>query len=369
MTVNLFGLVLGLALGLVAGWLIWGRGTHGSGQAPAEPAELPGRHAADPAGVELARVAEAAATHIGPLHEAIGRLSGQIADMEKERAQALGSLASQIQTMTRTSYRLSDRTDKLVASLRSPQVRGRWGEMQLGRVVELGGMVEHCDFDVQVPARVNGKLVKPDMVIRLSGGRNVVVDAKVPYSAYLDALETTDPEEHAAFLRRHVTELSRRDYIEAFSPTPEFIVLFVPADPFLDAALNVDPELMEFGLAHSVVIATPTTLFALLRTVSLGWRQEDYSQKAREIHRLGREFYTRLTTLTEHYAQVGKALDRAVEAYNASLGSVDARVGVTARKLAEMGVPAHTDRTAAQPQPASRPRPASPQHLQPQRGD
>ena len=373
MTIHIVSLLVGLVLGVVGGWLAWGRGR--SDTAPGREVARgdgtgngDGWGAGDPDAATAnapARVSDVAAS-IAPLNEAVGRLGAELRGMDRDRAATMAALTSQVQAMTRTSTRLSDRTDRLVASLRSPQVRGRWGEMQLSRVVELGGMVEHCDFDTQVTARVEGKLVKPDMVVHLAGGRSIVVDAKVPYAAYLDALETDDPEEHAAFLRRHahqlrshVVELARREYVAAFSPTPEFVVLFVPADPFLDSALQVDPEILEYGMANSVVIATPTTLFALLRTVALGWRQEDFSDKAREIHRLGRQPYPRLGTLNEHYAQVGRALDRTVEAYNSTLGSLDSRVGVTARRLAEMGVPARTDREVRDPQPATRPRPAS----------
>lgn len=366
----LIGLFLGLVLGLAGGWLAWAQRSPRGGAHSAGGATSDDQQAGLPAGGPPAPALSSGelTAQLGPLNDAIGQLAGQLSGMEKDRSATMASLMSQVQAMTRTSSRLTDRTDKLVASLRSPQVRGRWGEVQLNRVVELGGMVEHCDFDTQVAAHIDGQLVKPDMVIRLSGGRSIIVDAKVPYSAYLDALDTPDPEEHTAFLRRHahqlrrhITELSRREYIEAFAPTPEFVVLFVPADPFLDAALHVDPELLEFGMERSVVLATPTTLFALLRTVALGWRQEDFSDKAREIHRLGREFYSRLGTLTEHYTQVGRALDRAVEAYNSTLGSLDSRVGVTARKLAEMGVPARSDRGPTEPRFVNRPRHASTQ--------
>lgn len=288
---------------------------------------------------------------LAPLEKAMERLGFQLQELEADRATAFASLTSQVQAMTRTSTRLSDRTDKLVTALRSPHVRGRWGEIQLERVVELGGMVKHVDFDSQVTATLGGTTVRPDLVIHLAGGRQLVVDAKVPFSSYLDALEAEDPEEHAGFLRRHahllrthVTQLSHRDYIEAFQPTPEFVVLFVPADPFLDAALEVDPEILEYAFERSVVIATPSTLFALLRTVALNWRQEDFSDKAREIQRLGRQLYSRLNTMGDHYNNVGRALGKAVEAYNSTVASLDSRVMVTARRLSELDVPARTDK-------------------------
>ncbi|MDK8843319.1 DNA recombination protein RmuC [Corynebacterium striatum] len=295
---------------------------------------------------------------LAPLEKAMDRLGYQLQELEESRATELAALSSQVQAVTRTSTRLTDRTDKLVGALRSPNVRGRWGEMQLERVVEIGGMLKHVDFNTQATARIQGATVRPDLVIHLAGGRSVIVDAKVPFSSYLDALETEDPEEHAGYLRRHahmlrnhVQALAHRDYIEAFSPTPEFVVLFVPADPFLDAALSVDPELLEFAFERNIVIATPSTLFALLRTVALGWRHEDLSEKAREVQRLGRELYSRLGTLNEHYNKVGRSLEKAVEAYNSSLGSLDSRVSVTARRLYELEIPARTDRRPVEPQP------------------
>ena len=238
---------------------------------------------------------------------------------------------------------LSDRTGKLVTALRAPQVRGRWGEMQLERVVEMAGMVRYCDFDTQVSARGPEGPLRPDLVVRLSGGRTIIVDSKVPFSAYLDALDTEDPEEHAAHLRRHahqlrthVNQLSSKNYSAAFERTPEFTVLFVPADPFLDAALTTDPELLEHAFSRNIILATPTTLVALLRTVGLGWQQEAVNEQAAAIHRLGRQLYSRLNTMAEHYNKVGTALDRAVDAYNSTLGSLESRVMVTARTLNEM---------------------------------
>ncbi|AWB83744.1 DNA recombination protein RmuC [Corynebacterium liangguodongii] len=280
-----------------------------------------------------------------PISAALERLAAQLDDLDEDRALAMNALASQVQSITRTSARLADRTDQLISALRSPQTRGRWGEVQLQRVVELGGMVEHCDFDVQVTALADGTRVRPDMIIRLAGGRHIVVDAKVPFSSYLDALNTDDPEEKQAYMRRHahlmrshVDALSAKAYVAAFHPTPEFVVMFVPADPFLDAGLAIDPELLDYAFARDVVIATPTTLFALLRTVSLGWRNEAAADQAKEIQRLGTELYQRLGTMSEHYNKIGQSLERAVEAYNSTLASLDSRVMVTARKFEQLGV-------------------------------
>lgn len=342
-------LVIGLVIGAALGWLL--RGQHlGSLEELREEPRRAYEGERDAVAASQRRQAELTQS-IAPLEKAMERLGYQLQELEADRATAFASLTSQVQSMTRTSTRLSDRTDKLVSALRSPNVRGRWGEIQLERVVELGGMVDHIDFDTQVSATVDGRQVRPDLVVHLAGGRNLVVDAKVPFSSYLDALEAEDPEEHAGYLRRHahlmrnhVSTLASKDYIGAFQPTPEFVVLFVPADPFLDAALGCDPELLEFAFEKNVVIATPTTLFALLRTVALSWRQEGVSEKAREVQRLGRELYTRLNTLGEHYNKVGRGLEKAVEAYNATLSSMDSRVMVTARRLADLDIPARTDR-------------------------
>lgn len=284
------------------------------------------------------------AAELVQVENALTKLDHTLAELEKERVGAYSSLASHMQAMTRTSLKLTDRTDKLVNALHSPQVRGRWGEIQLERVVELGGMVKHCDFDSQVTAYIGDEMVRPDLVINLSGGRQIVVDAKVPFSAYLDAMDSheLDPEEQAAYLRRHahlvrnhVNLLSAKRYMDAFDPTPEFVVCFVPADPFLDAALQVDPELLEHAFNRNIVLATPTTLFALLRTVALGWRQEDISHKTKDIQRQGRMLLQRLKTFLDHYSKIGRNLEKTVEAYNSTLGSLESRVIVTARRLAE----------------------------------
>lgn len=339
MTSTFLPLLLGLALGVVIGWLWRAART----PAPATPMPPPQPEDATQQ-AELSR-------HLAPLEDAVDKLGGQLKSLETDRAAVYSSLASQVQAMTRTSTRLTDRTDKLVTALRAPQIRGRWGEIQLERVVELGGMVRHCDFDTQVSVRLGGRVVRPDLIVRLSGGRQLVVDAKVPFSAYLDAMDTEDPEEQAGFMRRHahhlrthVTQLSDKNYFEAFSPTPEFVVAFVPADPFLDAALSIDPELLEYAMSRNVVIATPSTMFALLRTVALGWQQEDVSERAREIQRLGRELHQRLHTFGEHYGKIGRSLEKTIEAYNSTLGSLDSRVLVTARRLGEMELSTRTTR-------------------------
>lgn len=363
-TLLIVGLLLGLLIGAALGWFAHSSrypsslSTSGVGAKTLEQSPQ-----TDPAELSLAvnkSVNQTVAQTMVPLEKAMDRLGSQLQELEADRATAFAQLSSQVHSMSRTSTRLSDRTDQLVTALRSPNVRGRWGEIQLERVVELGGMVKHVDFESQVTAYLGNKAVRPDLVVNLSAERHIVVDAKVPFSAYLDALETSDPEEHAAYLRRHahmvrthVQQLSHKDYIEAFSPTPEFVVLFTPADPFLDAALGVDPELLEFAFERNVVIATPTTLFALLRTVALGWRHEDISDKAREVQRLGSELYSRLNTVGDHYNRVGRSLEKAVEAFNSTLSSMDSRVMVTARRLSEMDIPTRTDKRPTTLSPAT----------------
>ena len=215
--------------------------------------------------------------------------------------------------------------------------------MQLQRVVELSGMIKHCDFDTQVSTTSHSSRVRPDLVVHLAGGRDIVVDSKVPLSAYTDALEVNDSEEQAGYLRRHaylmrqhVTQLSAKDYARGFAHTPEFVVMFIPADSFLDAALKCDSELLEFAFSRNIIIATPSTLMALLRTVALGWQSADVEAKAGEIHALGTQLYRRLATLNEHYAKLGSLLDKTVEQYNVMIGSMESRVAVTARRLAEL---------------------------------
>jgi DNA recombination protein RmuC len=278
---------------------------------------------------------------LDPMAAALQRVEGQLRTVEKERESAYAGLVEQVKAMAHNSERLRTETKQLVTALRAPQVRGRWGELQLERIVQLAGMVEHCDFETQVV----GVGVRPDMVVHLAGGKQVVVDAKVPFAAYLEAVETEDPTvhaerlaAHARQLRTHVDQLSGKAYWQSFEPTPEFVVLFVPGDPFLEAALRADPALLEHAFATNVVIATPTTLIALLRTVAYGWRQEALARNAQQVHQLGRELHGRLATMGTHVAKLGRSLDGAVESYNRTVSSLEARVLVTARRLTELKV-------------------------------
>jgi len=286
---------------------------------------------------------------LGPVAQTLHRLDGQLRTVEKERESAYAGLREQVGAMHRTSEQLQGETRQLVTALRAPQVRGRWGELQLERIVQLAGMVEHCDFSRQVTVTDAGgdtdARVRPDLVVHLAGGKEIVLDAKVPFGAYLEAVDATDPDRraerlaaHARHLRCHVDQLAAKTYWQRFECTPEFVVLFVPGDPFLEAALQSDPALLEHAFERNVVIATPTTLIALLRTVAHTWRQEALARNAAQVHDLGRELHARLATMGGHVAKLGRALGGAVDSYNRTVSSLESRVLVTARRFADLEV-------------------------------
>ncbi|MEJ3653749.1 DNA recombination protein RmuC [Actinomycetes bacterium KLBMP 9759] len=289
--------------------------------------------------------AQALGKLLDPVAATLARVEGQLRTVEKERESAYAGLREQVSAMKLSSEQLQMETKQLVNALRAPQVRGRWGELQLERIVQLAGMVEHCDFSTQVTGQGEDGGVRPDMVVHLAGGKQIVVDAKVPFAAYLEAVETKDSAHHteqlaahARQLRQHVDSLSAKSYWEVFTPSPEFVVLFVPGDPFLEAALQSDPSLMEHAFAQNVVIATPSTLIALLRTVAYSWRQEALARNAAQVHQLGKELHGRLATMGTHFAKLGRGLDAAVDSYNRTVSSLEARVLVSARKLTELQV-------------------------------
>ncbi|WP_067816984.1 DNA recombination protein RmuC [Nocardia inohanensis] len=347
----LFALLLVFAAGLGLGWL--GHSARAGQRAAVAEARLAAMHdnerllrqSLGAASEDAARrQSYAIGNLVEPLREAVGTLNRQIQEVEHNRINAYSGLREQVAGMQRTSHQLSTQTGQLVAALRAPQVRGRWGEIQLERVVELAGMAKHCDFDTQVTRR-GDTVVRPDMVVKLAGGRHIVVDAKVPCAAYLDAAATEDPREreahlarHAKHLRNHVEQLAAKEYWAAFDPSPEFVILFVPGDPFLDAALTTDSGLLEYAFGRNVVLATPTTLMALLRTVALGWRQEAISADLALVQQLGRELYNRLGTTGRHLDRLGAQLGKAVDAFNHTVASVETRVMVTARKLHDLEV-------------------------------
>ena len=282
---------------------------------------------------------------LAPAGQALARVERGLADVERQRIGAYAGLSEQVAALHRSTADLGHQARTLAGALRSPTVRGRWGEMQLRRVVEVAGMLEHCDFDVQPTLASEGGWQRPDLVVRLSGGRQVPVDAKVPLDAWLAAQQAATVEQqrhllsqHARALRGQVDALAAKAYWRLFDPAPEFVVLFVPGEALLDAALAADPSLLDHAMARHVVLATPSTLIALLRTVAFGWKQDQLAASVEEIRALGRELYGRLGSLADHLVRMGSGLDRAVEAYNAAVGSVESRVLVSARRFADLGV-------------------------------
>jgi DNA recombination protein RmuC len=293
---------------------------------------------------------------VTPLATSLERVQQQIAGIERSRTEAYAALREQVSTMKESSEQLRTETRQLVTALRAPQVRGRWGEHQLRRVVEVAGMLEHCDFSEQVSLHDSeGRTLRPDLVVHLSGGRNVVVDSKVTFAGFLEAMEARDDTvraerltAHARHFRTHIDGLSRKQYWQQLDPTPDFVVMFVPAEVFLNAALEQDPTLLEYAFERNVVVATPATLVALLRTVAYSWRQEALAANAREVYALGKELYARLSTMGAHVSTLGKQLTGAVTAYNKAVSSLESRVLVQARRFADLQVV--DDELAAPPQ-------------------
>jgi DNA recombination protein RmuC len=357
-------LILGLALGAGCAWLVTrSRAT----QLETELSLLRQAGADRAAVVEEARDAfralssealqqtsssflEVAKTQISgqvtPLKESLERMDRQMSGMEKVRQEAYGAVTQHLTTLATTQERLRLETGNLVKALRTPHVRGRWGEVQLRNVVEAAGMLPHCDFQEQASTRdAEGALLRPDLVIRIPGGKHVVVDAKAPLAAYLDACESEDDAQRVAFLgdharqvRDHLGKLAQKAYWRQFEPSPDFVIMFVPDETFIRAAQEQDSALSEDGWKQGVVLASPSTLFTLLRTVAATWQQETVAQSAREVHELGRELYSRLATMSGHLGDAGKGLDNAVKHYNAAVRSLETRVLVQARRFEEHGI-------------------------------
>jgi DNA recombination protein RmuC len=292
---------------------------------------------------ELAKKEQAITELLKPVRDSLARVDGQITEMEKARAGAYEGLLAQVRSLGETQQQLRGETGRLASALRSSGARGRWGEIQLRRVVELAGMQDHCDFyEQQSVAGENGRL-RPDMLVKMPGGKTIVVDSKVPFNAYDRAISATDDvarnlayREHAVAVREHIRALAGKSYSEQFEEAPEFVVLFLPAETFFGAAVEHDPELIEFSAEKNVMLTTPMTLIALLRAVHYGWRQEKLTENAKQISDLGRELYDRLATMGDHMAKLGKHLDNAVDSFNKAAGSLETRVLVSARRFKEL---------------------------------
>ena len=276
--------------------------------------------------------------HVRPLKESLERMDKQLQSVERVRQESYGALQTQVAT-------LSERAGSLTNALRTPHVRGRWGEAQLRNVVEFAGMVEYCDYVSQATTSTDDGTLRPDLVVRIPGGKHVVVDAKAPLSAYLDAFETSDEAQrerlfadHARQVREHVTKLSAKAYWRQFEPSPDLVVMFLPDESYLRTAHEHDPSLQEYAWSSNVILASPSTLMMLLRTVSMTWQQETIAESAREVSALGRELYKRLSTMGTHFAKLGRTLDGAVDAYNKTVGSLERQVLVQARRFEQHGI-------------------------------
>ena len=306
---------------------------------------------------------------VEPIRAALVKQEAQATELERLRVESHGKLAGQIEGLMNVQSILQRETRNLSTALRRPEVRGRWGELTLRRLVELSGMVEHCDFVEQPQVQAGEKVLRPDLIVRMPEARELVVDAKTPLDAYMDAVEASDDDarrvalgRHAQHVEQRVRELSQKSYWEQFEHSPEFAVLFLPGDQFLSAALAERPELLDSALKQSIIIATPSTLMALLKVVAYGWRQAAASQNAAEIRELGQELHRRLTTFVSHLQKVGRSLDNALGAYNAAVGSFERNVTPQARRFAELGATADVlpsiepaEQVVRLPQPTSEP--------------
>ena len=294
---------------------------------------------------DLEQKEKAVENMVKPIREALEKTEQQVRLMENERKQAYGALHKHLETMAQTQLLLQGETRNLVQALRRPEVRGQWGELTLKRLVELAGMVEHCDFSLQETVSGEDGAMRPDMVVRMPDGREIVVDAKTPLDAYLSAIEAPDEAtrtrhllRHAANLREHVRDLAAKAYWTQFRNAPDFVVLFIPGDQFLGAALDVDRALLEDALKQKIILATPTSFVALLRAVAYGWRQEVLAANADRIREVGEDLYQRLAVFTEHLSKLGSSLEGSVSHFNKAVGSFDSKVLPGARKFVEMGV-------------------------------
>jgi DNA recombination protein RmuC len=290
---------------------------------------------------DLDKRQEAINKTVEPVGDALKAFNERVDKIEQRRTQTDASIGQQLQQLAQSQVQLSKTTGSLVQALRAPQVRGQWGEMQLRRTVEMAGMINYCDFEEQASVETSdGQRQRPDMIIRLPNERVVVVDSKVPLAAYLDALQSDDPDHqkermvaHARHIRDHIKGLSAKSYWTQFDNAPEFVVLFIPNETIFSAALEQDPELIEQGVLNKVILATPTTLIALLKAIAYGWQQEAIAREAKDIAALGKELYERVSVVTGHFTKLGKSLDQSVGCYNKAVSSMESRLLVTAKKF------------------------------------
>ncbi len=332
----LVGLVVGAALGGALAWAV----ASGRAAEQVRRAEL----AAARAG-EFAAQERSVRAMVEPLTRTLEQVRAEVGAAERARAAGQAAMAEQVLQMRAASESLRGETAQLVTALRAPQVRGRWGETQLRRVVEAAGMLPHVDFVEQSQVSTDEGALRPDLVVRLAGGKQVVVDSKVAFLGFLEAAQAPDEgtraarlDDHARHVRRHVDQLAAKRYWDQFAPAPEFVVMFVPADAFWLAALDADPALAEYAFERHVVVATPSTLLALLRTVAYAWKQDALATNAQNVLSLGKELHGRLSTMGGHLTRLGRALEGAASAYNQAVGSLETRVLVSARRFADLGV-------------------------------
>ncbi|MGI8668097.1 MAG: DNA recombination protein RmuC [Jatrophihabitans sp.] len=333
-------LLLGLLLGAIIGFLA---GRNRAAMSALAQARLD--HARGSTAADLSERQHSIEALVGPIRTALERVQAQLHTSERDRLAATAALDEHLSAMRLSAEGLRSETGQLVTALRAPQVRGRWGELQLERTIEAAGMVEHVDYRTQPSSHSQDGLLRPDLLVNLVGGKHIVIDSKVAFAGYLEAMEARDAatraarlKAHARHLRNHIDELGAKAYWQRFSPSPEFVVCFVPADAFLDAALREDPSLLEHAFERNVIVATPATLVALLRTVGYTWRQQALAENTAQVSELGRELYQRLAGMGAHLDKLGRSLTAAVEGFNSTVGTLERRVLVSARRLADLSV-------------------------------